>query len=94
MRRPREDADVDDLLNDLRYLWESQGPQGRRRGQKAIEELMWRWEFLPYDYWEWGGAEQAQHHEQIPDEVALTSIIAEASRRGYDLDFTLDKQFG
>jgi len=92
--RPREDDEVEDLLSDLRYLWESQGPAGRNRGQRALQELLWRWEFLPFDYWEQLGTERAQIHEGMDNEVALMSIAVEAERRGYEDELVLlDKSF-
>lgn len=90
--RTREDASVEELLNDLRYLWEAQGPQGQLQGAKAAEELLWRFEFLPYDWWDKTGDARSEYIGHTPDEVMVASIAHEAEHRGYDHDLLLDKQ--
>lgn len=91
--RPREDNDVEDLLDDLCYLWEAQGPSGQNRGRRAMEELLWRWEFLPYDWWDKQQTLRTELLHTTPTEMAIASIAIECERRGYDHDLLLDKDW-
>jgi hypothetical protein len=92
--RPREHDEVEDLLDDLPYLWEAQGPSGQNHGRRALEELLWRWGFLDYDYWKEDASKREEMQREIDDEVALLSIAVEAERRGYEDELVLlDKTF-
>jgi hypothetical protein len=91
MHRPREGDEVEGLLDDLAYLWDAQGPSGKNRGRRALEELLWRWAFLPYDWW---GKQETQRTELLhhqPTELGVASIAIEAERRGYDHDLLMEK---
>lgn len=88
--RQLEDKDVADLLDEVRYLWDSNGPAGARRGRKAIIELLYRWDYLPADYWELPEAHQTDMVIEMSNEEAVATLAREADERGYDHEFYLN----
>jgi hypothetical protein len=84
--RTRAGDSVQELLDDVPYLWESQGPSGITRGRGAIEELLYRWEKLPDDWWDKHG----YWKDELSMEMAVATIAHEADERGFDHNLYLD----
>jgi len=89
--RTLEDKDVDDLLDDVRYLWASNGPAGARRGRKAIIELLYRWGYLPADYWELPEGHRTDMVIEMSNEEAVATLAREADERDLDHGFYLNR---
>ena len=90
--RTHEDRETEELLDDVRYLWASQGPAGKRRGRKAIIELLYRWGYLPADYWDLPDAHRSDLTIELSNEEAVATLAKEADERGLDHEFYLRQQ--
>lgn len=88
MERVHEDTTDEELLDDVSYLWESQGPAGRQRGARAIIELLYRWEYLPSEFWDMDYNERKRIIEETAYEPAVATISVEANERGLDHELT------
>lgn len=85
--RPREDQDIDGLLDDIPYLWGSSGPAGRNRGAQATIELLYRWGYLPEDFWELEEKERADTIINLDWEPAVATIAVRAQNEGWDPEY-------
>jgi hypothetical protein len=87
--RPKVDMDEAELLDEVIYYYASQGPSGVSRGRRAITELLYRWGYLPDDFWQLRSSVQGDITSEMASEEAVATITMEADERGYDHDLYL-----